>query len=148
MDSPWPRALGLSLAYSPLLPSPALPSHFLSSMICGPSLRAKEIERKLRWISLPPSLPSVIPYPAPTSPCIFSCPPPPFFRHCLPEDHCRVLGSHSGAIGMLALPSPLLPSLSWQNHLRSFCAVVACLQLHARHTFPMSRFASCHYVVL
>ena len=79
MDSPWPRALGLSLAYSPLLPSPPLPSHFLSSMICGPSLRAKEIERKLRWISLPPSLPSVIPYPAPTSPCIFFLPAPSLF---------------------------------------------------------------------
>ena len=145
MDSPWPRALGLSLAYSPLLPSPPLPSHFLSSMICGPSLRAKEIERKLRWISLPPFRYSVS---GPDFTMYFFPARPLPFRRCLPEDHCRVPGSHSGAIGMLALPSPPLPSLSWQNHLRSFCAVVACLQLHARHTFPMSRFASYHYVVL
>ena len=87
-----------------------LPSHFLSSMICGPSLRAKEIERKLRWISLPSLLRSVS---GPDFTMFFSClPAPTLFLlaiACQRIIAAFVLGSHSGANGMLALPSPPYP---------------------------------------
>ena len=128
-----------------LLSSPPLPPlPFLSSMICGPSFRAKEIEGKLRWIALAPFCIRLdYFFPALTHPPFSPLPA----RGSLPR-------SHSSAIGILAwatqwckeytriyTPLPLcLPALteSSQN-------VCVCLhRMHATH-FRCPFRVFCHF---